>query len=246
MSGPRAKDITGQKFGKLTALYKDPERPGGNGQHTYWICECECGNQISVRGSHLRAGEVTACSPVCKKRIPDGEIFGNLTVLNITNERSPNGGAVMYNCKCVCGNTELIASTELRAQRKVCCSKCNTSAGEIEIEKILKINNIQFLKQYKAPGCINPATRRPLAFDFYLPDYNCLIEFDGAQHFHRNPFMQKTELVFEEGQYRDTLKNEFCIKNNIPLIRIPYTWLNKITKEMLLPESSQFLFKNDA
>ena len=43
MSGPRAKDITGQKFGKLTALYKDPERPGGKGKHTYWICECECG-----------------------------------------------------------------------------------------------------------------------------------------------------------------------------------------------------------
>ena len=58
--------------------------------------------------------------------------------------------------------------------------------------------------------------------------------------------MQKTELDFEEAQYRDTVKNEFCIKNNIPLIRIPYTWLNKITKEMLLPESSQFLFKNDA
>ena len=54
--------------------------------------------------------------------------------------------------------------------------------------------------------------------------------------------MQKTELDFKEAQYRDTLKNEFCIKNNIPLIRIPYTQLNKITIEMLLPESSQFLF----
>lgn len=55
------KDITGQKFGKLTALYRDESKPKGKSQYAYWICKCDCGNITSVRGAHLRAGEALSC-----------------------------------------------------------------------------------------------------------------------------------------------------------------------------------------
>jgi len=37
---PKALDLTGQKFGKLTAIERLPSRNG----KTYWLCKCECGN----------------------------------------------------------------------------------------------------------------------------------------------------------------------------------------------------------
>lgn len=48
------------------------------------------------------------------------------------------------------------------------------------------------------------------------------------------------ENLKKEKKY-DNIKNEFCLKNNIPLIRIPYTKLHKITIEDLLPETSKYL-----
>ena len=45
-------DETGNKYGKLTVLYKDPS-PHDNGAH--WVCKCDCGNITSVRGADLRS-----------------------------------------------------------------------------------------------------------------------------------------------------------------------------------------------
>ncbi len=71
------------------------------------------------------------------------------------------------------------------------------------------------------------AKRRPLRFDFYLPKYNALIEFDGKLHFIDGCGLDG---YFERVQYHDHLKNEFCKKNNIPLLRIPYTEVDNIEK----------------
>lgn len=57
------------------------------------------------------------------------------------------------------------------------------SHGEEKILKILKNANIKYETQYTFKDCINVKTSRKLRFDFYLPDYNCCIEYDGQQHF---------------------------------------------------------------
>jgi len=51
--GRRLNDLTGQKFGKLTAI----EYLGD----TYWLCRCECGRMKKVRGGNLRNGTVRSC-----------------------------------------------------------------------------------------------------------------------------------------------------------------------------------------
>ncbi len=54
---PKAVDLTNKKFGLLTALYRVPSK----NHHTYWMCQCECGNQKEIQTSHLTCGSTTSC-----------------------------------------------------------------------------------------------------------------------------------------------------------------------------------------
>lgn len=58
---PKALDLTGQKFGKLTAIKKVSSR----GKKTYWLCKCECGEQKEIQTCHLTSGVVKGCGK-CK------------------------------------------------------------------------------------------------------------------------------------------------------------------------------------
>lgn len=55
--GRKATDICGKKFGKLTVL----ERHISDDRKTLWLCKCECGNSVVVRGDHLKSGRVKSC-----------------------------------------------------------------------------------------------------------------------------------------------------------------------------------------
>lgn len=54
---PKARDLTNQKFGLLTAIKRAESRNG----HTYWLCKCECGQEKEVQTSHLTCGYTTSC-----------------------------------------------------------------------------------------------------------------------------------------------------------------------------------------
>lgn len=58
MAGRRSEPLHGERFGKLTAKTIDHIGPAG---HTYWLCECDCGNYTIVRASHLKSGNVASC-----------------------------------------------------------------------------------------------------------------------------------------------------------------------------------------
>ena len=80
-------------------------------------------------------------------------------------------------------------------------------------------------------------------FDFYIPSGNYIIEYDGQQHFMHTNLGWNDKEHFEKVQKRDGLKNEYCRKNNIPIIRIPYTQYDDLCLEDLLLETSQFILK---
>lgn len=110
------------------------------------------------------------------------------------------------------------------------------SRGEAKIENILNQLEIIFIKEYIFDDCINPQTQSKLRFDFYLPDHNCCIEYDGEQHYqwHNSRKGWNTEDNFKQTQYRDSIKNDYCQRNKIKLIRIPYYEYDKIDKVYLL------------
>ena len=123
----RIRDLTGQRFGKLVVISLDPNYIPKPGWHAKWLCRCDCGNYKTVQSNHLIAGDTTACCFGCKNRIEAGTRFGRLTVLEMTNERSKNDGSMMYRCRCDCGEELLVASNELRANRKSCRCTCSYS-----------------------------------------------------------------------------------------------------------------------
>ena len=74
-----------------------------------------------------------------------------------------------------------------------------------------------------------------LPFDFFIPSLNCLIEYDGEQHF-RPVSRFGGEEGFEKLRQRDELKNQYSKKNGIKLIRIPYTMKNVEIEPYILKE----------
>jgi len=111
------------------------------------------------------------------------------------------------------------------------CPKCNESKGEKEIRNILEKNNIKYESQKTFPNCKH---KQLLKFDFYLPNHNIIIEYDGEQHFKPNNFFGGDE-SFKNTQIRDNIKNEYCKQKNINLLRIKYD-------EKIIDKLSQFFF----
>lgn len=104
------------------------------------------------------------------------------------------------------------------------CPNCATSKGENLIQNYLYLNNIKGLFQYKFENC---KYKNSLPFDFYLPDYNLCIEYDGTQHYTSIEYFggqENLELI----QLKDSIKTQYCIDNKIELIRIPYWDIDNI------------------
>lgn len=99
------------------------------------------------------------------------------------------------------------------------CKQKERSKGERLVKENLDKLNIQYIEQKTFEECYDNYLLR---FDFYLPDYNCCIEYDGKQHFEPIEYFGGEE-KFKDQQQKDNIKNEYCKNNNIKLIRIPYT-----------------------
>jgi len=111
------------------------------------------------------------------------------------------------------------------------CPSCNSSKGELLIRDYLISKNIKFEEQKRFNNCI---LNKPLPFDFYLPNHNLLIEFDGVAHFKPTTFggmsLGKAKDKLIEQKERDQIKSSFAENNNIALIRISYLKIKNIEK----------------
>lgn len=96
------RDITGQKFKKLTAL-------SYSAKDYKWNCLCECGNLCLISGGYLIKGSTVSCGCVKKSLISNliGKTFGRLTVISKDTERTTKRRA-FWVCKCSCGNTKTV------------------------------------------------------------------------------------------------------------------------------------------
>lgn len=244
-----ALDLVGQKFGRLTVLEDDGTRyrttyKGKEKLQIKWKCVCSCNNHniVYVTSDRLKSGQTQSCGCLQKERASKvnsrditNQRFGKLVALSPTGKSfsTTNGSSKIWLCQCDCGKTKEVPAIHLLSGHVQSCG-CLISNGENLIRTLLVKMNINFIQQYKFEGCINPKTNAQLIFDFYLPDYNCCIEYDGIQHFKYRDTGWNTEDNFKQTKYRDSIKNKYCIKNNIHLIRIPYTDYKKINEQYLL------------
>lgn len=231
-----------KKFERLLVLEKTDKRKDGK---VLWKCQCDCGNITYVSTKHLNNGEVKSCGCLKKenqikfgkmnKKDITGQRFGKLIALKKIEEANYNSGGALWECKCDCGNIIITRIHNLTDGSTQSCG-CIQSNGEAKIIQILQKNNIIFERQKTFKDCLNPLTNHHLFFDFYLPDYNLLIEYDGEQHFYSNNRNWNNKENFEKTQFRDNIKNNWCLLHNMKLIRIPYTKYNNINLKMILGE----------
>lgn len=112
------------------------------------------------------------------------------------------------------------------------CPFCNITKGERKILDILENNKLNYIYQYEFDDLLSNKGF-PLKFDFavFINNEVILIEYDGEFH-----YMEVYEGHDFEGQKeRDELKNQYCKKNNLRLIRIPYWEFDNIN-EILIKE----------
>lgn len=228
------KDITGLRFGKLVALYPTEERKNNA---VVWMCQCDCGKTYKATLKNLKAGHVKSCGCLSRKEISakniidlTGQVFGKLTVIEITDMRKNK--SVVWKCRCSCGNQNFIYvdSHSLRRGNTLSCG-CLKSKGELKLLQILNQLNISYEYQKTFSDC--KIIDKKLSFDFYLPDYKTILEYDGKQHF--EPIQGfGGEARYKEQQKRDNFKNDWCAINNIKIIRIPYTDYDKLDEKYIL------------
>ena len=231
-------DLTDNKYGRLTVLHKDNERKSNSG--SYWICKCDCGNIKSIKSSSLRRGETQSCGCLRNEKIAEskkqqsedemiGKRFGKLIVQKRSEKKGPSGELYWF-CQCDCGNTVEVRGHSLKRKdgnQTVSCGCYHRSIGATNILTLLQENNIDFIEEYVFLDL--PKSR----FDFAIIKNEKivrLIEFDGEQHYKDVKQWGGLELQ----QKRDKVKNDYALSHNIPLVRIPYWEIDKITLEMIL------------
>lgn len=233
----------GNKYNFLTVVDRAQNDSSGRAQ---WLCQCDCGEMVIVKGSSLRNGKTKSCGCYQKIRTSEaktkdlvGQIVGNFTVLE-SIMGTKNGERHKWRCKCnLCGNKNAIISTD-NLKHQESCGCLIESKGTRKIKELLEQNNISFIQEKRFADLRFEDTGHQARFDFYVNN-SYIIEYDGRQHYIQGNGVYDNEEKFARTREHDRIKNEYCFQHNIPIIRIPYTELENITIEMLKLETSQYL-----
>ena len=107
------------------------------------------------------------------------------------------------------------------------CPMCNFSKGENRIKEYLDLNIVRYISQKEFKGLVGVGDGN-LSYDFYLPEHNMLIEYQGGQHEQYIPYFHKNKTNFKKQQQYDMLKKEYAKQNNINLLEIWHYDFNNI------------------
>jgi len=127
---PPKKDYTGIKTNMLTAIKPDPAKKG------YWIFECECGVQKSIRVCNVLSGDTKSCGCLNRAKIHDpknrkdltGQFFGKLEVKEVACVKN---NELYYLCKCKCGNETIVRGSQLTSGRTRTCG-CGEKRNQLK------------------------------------------------------------------------------------------------------------------
>ena len=214
-----------------------------SGEDAFWKCtsaKCGCIHSWKTQISHRTSKNPSNC-PYCDghKKVdyhnsieythPEYLKEWNYELNEIKPSELSYGSDKEIVWKCIdCGKNWTIEASN-RICSKTGCPHCCKSKGEKEIIRVLTKYNIEFIDEHTFDDC---KYKQALPFDFYLPKYNLCYEYDGIQHTKPNKFFGG-EKAFELCQIRDKIKNEYCMKNKINLLRIPYNFKMNDIEELI-------------
>lgn len=217
------KNEKGNVYGRITVGERAENNERGDAQ---WYCHCECGTDFITKGVSLRSGHTQSCGCLQKDKVREqglkntanliGKHFGKLEVIErIVGDKDNTG---KWRCSCECGGETITTSAHLISGHTQSCG-CIMSQQVFRITSFLDEHNFSFSKEYTFSD-LKSSKNYSLRFDFAIFNNNklqCLIEYDGKQHFDSDNFFWNENTIIN-----DNLKNEYCLNNNIPLYRITY------------------------
>lgn len=184
-----------------------------------------CGTSMDVTPKSLLAGEVKCrtCSPIKNKRKTTKEFHDEVQVLGggefvLVSDYVNNRKKVSIK-HLNCGGSYEVSPKDFIAGNR--CPYCKQSKGETMVRNILISLGVEYEIEKTYDNLLSRGASMP--YDFYLPSYDMLIEYDGEQHFKPVKYFGGQKKFISQ-QKRDSKKNEYALKNGISLIRIPYTW----------------------
>lgn len=115
---PGQRDISGMRFGKLTAISPTKERSARGS--TLWKCRCDCGKEILAEAGQLISGNRKSCGCLSHPGLTDltGKRFGRLTVTEYAGKRA---GMHRWRCICDCGRETVVGQSLLKSGKTKSC-----------------------------------------------------------------------------------------------------------------------------
>ena len=182
-----------------------------------------CGKEKTGWGRRLTQREFVSS-------LPDSVLEEYTLLTEYVNSRT-----LIKTRKKTCGHVNLFIPHDLRNSNDS-CALCSSSKGERKIRLLLERSEVTFKEQFTFSDCVS---KRALPFDFAVfnkkKELELIIEFDGEQHF-RNVNSWGGIESYRSTRKNDMIKNQYCRRNGIRLIRIRYDEFKELNKtiEMLL------------
>lgn len=117
------------------------------------------------------------------------------------------------------------AKSHMEGQNCPLCS--NISKGEERIDRFFKENNTHCIRQFVIRNENIFCSNENIFVDFFLPNHNIIIEYNGKQHYESVNYFGGKERFLQQ-QERDMALRQYCKEHKIKLIEIPYTEYDNI------------------
>lgn len=231
------KDLTGQKFGKLTVVCRAQTHTQECGrQRTMWHCKCECGNEKDVSSDYLKSSKCPSCGCVASKNRSSanrknciGEKYGRLTIIEILWERRNTKAR----CKCDCGNEYIGLKADIVSGHTKSCgclqkemvSKTNTkdwtgivSDYGIEFLRRDKMNDSgQWLWKCKCGLCGNQFTALPAKImNGHITSCGCRIQSSGEEYIEK--LLNELNINFISQYTFDDCKSKYVLRFDFAIV----------------------------
>lgn len=143
---PRQKDITGTRFGRLTAI-RPTDRRGSRGD-TLWLCRCDCGKEVAVELGKLTSGSQKSCGCLSHPPLKDfpGKRFGKLTVVEYVGKKA---GMHRWRCLCDCGKETVVGQSLLQSGKTRSCG-CLQAVTYRDNLKLMEGTSVTMLQAVKS------------------------------------------------------------------------------------------------
>ena len=179
-----SKDYTGRRFGRLTVICQAEKPDDCKTNSDYWLCRCDCGQEVVVLGSNIIRGHTKSCGCL-RQRDLTGKHIGRVTVISRSDKYSTRGSRLvrLWECRCDCGNITYKATDTLTSGKQISCAECAKKynaacavkhAGFVDGTQLSKIRDMK-------PSAANTSGCRGVTYNRKKGLWEAVIVFRGKR-----------------------------------------------------------------